>query len=150
MTTRHFVAATCAFAVAALVSVSAQSPAPKSEKELIARVQQAFDHQSIVEIRQLVYWGKSNPDAKTSFDRLASSDFSQKPGKISIAPLGANEKLQYTLNGITYVPTLKATGRMTIDFVVPPGAKMKASSTSYLIGTRNGGYYLLTAEPSTP
>ena len=137
-------------AVAGTAGVAAQSAPPKNANELIARVQQAFDHRSLAEMRQLVYWGRSNADAKTSFDRLASTDFNQKPAKISIAALGANEKLEYTLNGITYRPTLKAAGRVTIDFVVPPGAKMTGSSTSYLYGVRNGGYYLLTAEPAAP
>lgn len=145
--TARLLAAALTLAVAGAVSLAAQGPAPKSENELIARVRQAFDHRSLVEMRQLVYWGRSNADAKTSFDRLASADFSQKPGKISVAALAPTDKLEYTLNGITYRPTLKPLGHVTIEFVVPPGAKMTASSTSYMYGARNGSYYLLTAEP---
>ena len=66
-----------------------------------------------------------------------------------IVPLRPTEKLEYTVTGIAYRPTLSPLGRVNIEFVAPPGARVRGRSTSYLFGARDGAYYLLTAEPAS-
>jgi hypothetical protein len=143
------VARSLALAVAAVIIVDAQS-APRSRDQLIARVQQAFKRRSIDEMRQLVLWGRADAVTRESFERRTAEDFDLSVGRVSIEPLRPTEKLEYTVNGITYRPTLSPLGRVNIEFVAPPDARVRGRSTSYLFGSRDGAFYLLTTEPTSP
>ena len=67
--------------------------------------------------------------------------------RISLQPLAANETLEYTQHGVTYRPTLRSIGRVQVEFLPQPGTDQQQRSTTYLVGVKDGVYFLLTAEP---
>ncbi len=65
--------------------------------------------------------------------------------------LSKDEKLEYTLRGVTYRPNLKPLGRMRVEFALPTEGQVTTQITSsgYLVGVKDGKHYIVTAVPTT-
>ena len=97
----------------------------------------------------LVYWGSAEPEMHRSVEHTIAADFGLVIKRISLQPLAANETLEYTQHGVTYRPTLRPIGRLQVEFLPEPGTDQRQRSTTYLVGVKDGVYFLLTAAPVT-
>ena len=93
----------------------------------------------------LVYWQGVEQRERDAFFRSLRHDINYHLQKLEFVPLDAGVKLAYTLDGVTYVPALPAIGRMVVRYKDQGNAMHLA--TSYLVGVKNGKYYIDLATP---
>lgn len=93
----------------------------------------------------LVYWQGVEQRERDAFFRSLRDDINYRLQKLEFVPLDAGAKLAYTLDGVTYVPALPAIGRMVVRYKDQGNATHLA--TSYLVGVKNGKYYIDLATP---
>lgn len=123
---------------------------PRSVEELAERYRRAHAVRDIEAIKRLFYWGASTDRNRTLVASFIAQDVAHAISGVSVKPVGPNDLTEYTQNGIRYRTTLPATAKLVVDFRprTEGGVKYNAEQTSYFIGTRNGEYWLVTAEPS--
>ena len=122
------------------------SRAPHTTDQLIQAFRVAHQKHSLAGVARLVYWGGTSQDMRRSSERAIADDFPMAIVRVTMQPLAQGEMLQYTKNGVTYRPTLRAIGRMKVEFVPRSSSTATETVTSYLVGIKDGVYYLLTAE----
>jgi len=125
-----------------------QTP-PRTADQLIAQFKKAHQTRAIASMLGLVYWGTAEPEMHRSVEHTIAADFGLVIKRISLQPLAANETLEYTQHGVTYRPTLRPIGRLQVEFLPQPGTNQQQRSTTYLVGVKDGVYFLLTAAPVT-
>jgi hypothetical protein len=130
---------------AALEGVRIQG-APHSADQLIAQFKQAHQTRAIASILGLVYWSTAGREMHQTMERSIAADFGRVIERITFQPL-ATETLEYTRRGVTYRPTLRPIGRLQVEFRPQPGKGPEVRSSSYLVGVKDGIYFLLTAAP---
>ena len=136
--------------VAPLASAQAapdSSRAPHTTDQLIQQFRTAHQKRSIPDVARLVFWGGASQDLRRSTERHIADDFPMRIARVTVRPLAPDERLEYTRDGVTYRPTLRPVGRLTVEFVPGVGTAGGVTATSYLVGLKDGVYYLLSAEP---
>ncbi len=142
-----------ALALCALSTIAgaqaASTSAPKSTGELSAAVKRGYEHKDVKAILDLVYWDRSGDAGRAQMSRNVSDDFPASIERITFDPLGKDEKVSVTKNGVTYHPTLPPLGRLVVHFAPEAGSSGSDRTTSFLYGSKDGRYFLLTTEPAT-
>jgi len=133
-----------AFVVLAAMSAWAAN-GTASKRELQQLYQQYFQQKDEQKVATLVYWKGVEQRERDSFFRSLRSDLNHRLQKVEFVPLDAGVKLEYALDGVTYVPVLPALGRMVASY--EDEGNVKHLSTSYLVGEKNGRYYIDLATP---
>lgn len=92
------------------------------------------------------------PPGGTSLDtvrEMAAVDVQQPVASVTLEPLAADERLEYTIRGVTYRPSARPVGRMRVKLARPArlGDGFTTDSTSYLVGLVDGRYRLLGDAP---
>ncbi len=128
-------------------AASDTSHTPRTADQLIQRFRVAHQKHCVPEISRLIYWGGAANGLRLSTERHIADDFPMAIARVTIEPLAAGEMLQYTKDGVTYRPTLRPIGRMKVEFLRGRDASGGVTATSYLMGVKDGAYYLLSAEP---
>jgi hypothetical protein len=118
-----------------------------SKGELQKRYLQFFQQKDETRLGALVYWRGVEQEDRDGFLRSLREDFKYHLRGIQFLPLQVNEHLEYTLKGVTYVPALPPVGRMIVTYEDRENAKHL--STSYLIGAKQGRYYIDLAVKKT-
>jgi len=111
-----------------------------SKTELQQLYQRYFQQKDEQRLATLVYWRGVAPRERDGFVRSLRNDLKYRLKKVEFVPLDAGMKLEYTLEGATYVPALPAIGRMVASY--EDQGNVKNLSTSYLIGVKDGKYYI--------
>jgi len=111
-----------------------------SKIELQQLYQRFFEQKDEQSLAKLVYWQGVEQRDRDGFLRSLRNDLKYRLKKIDLVPLDAGVKLEYTLDGITYVPALPAIGRMIVSY--EDQDNVKHLSTSYLVGVKDGRYYI--------
>jgi len=123
---------------AAMSARAADGAASKIElQQLYQRFFEQKDEQSLA---KLVYWQGVEQRDRDGFLRSLRNDLKYRLKKVDFVPLDAGVKLEYTLEGVTYVPALSAIGRMIVSY--EDQGNVKHLSTSYLVGVKDGRYYI--------
>ena len=122
---------------------------PRTADQLIAQFRKAHQTRAIASMLGLVYWGTAEPEMHRSVEHTIAADFGLVIKRISLQPLAANETLEYSQHGVTYRPTLRPNGRLQVEFLPQPGTDQQQRSTTYLVGVKDGVYFLLTAAAVT-
>jgi hypothetical protein len=128
---------------AAMSACAADGAASKAELQQL--YQRYFQQKDEHRLATLVYWPGVEQRDRDGFLRSLRSDLKYQLKKVDVAPLDAGAKLEYTLEGVTYVPALPAIGRMIVSY--EDEGNVKHLSTSYLIGLKDGRYYIDLATP---
>jgi len=129
----------CATVLSAAMSACAADGAA-SKTELQQLYQRYFQQKDEHRLATLVYWPGVEQRDRDGFLRSLRNDLKYRLKKIDFVPLDAGVKLEYTLEGVTYVPALSAIGRMIVSY--EDQGNVKHLSTSYLIGVKDGRYYI--------
>ena len=123
---------------AAMSACAADGAASKTDlQQLYQRYFQQKDEQRLA---MLVYWQGVGQRERDGFVRSLRNDLKYRLKKVDFVPLDPGVKLEYTLEGITYVPALPVIGRMVASY--EDQGNVKHLSTSYLIGVKDGKYYI--------
>jgi len=128
---------------AAMSAYAADGAASKAELQQL--YQRYFQQKDEHRLATLVYWQGVEQRDRDGFLRSLRSDLKYRLKKVDVVPLDAGAMLEYTLEGVTYAPTLPAIGRMIISY--EDEGNLKLLSTSYLIGLKDGRYYIDLATP---
>jgi hypothetical protein len=126
------------------------SQAPQSADELARRYQKAHAEKDVAAIERLFFWGNATPETRTQVSGTIERDIANTIRAVSIKPAAANDPTTYTQRGVKYQMTLKPVSRLEIEFAprTVNGTQFNGERTSYSVGVRDGGYYLVTAEPA--
>jgi len=128
---------------AALSASATNGAASKTElQQLYYRFFQRKDEQKLA---TLVYWHGVDQRDRDGFLRALRSDLKHRLQKVNFVSLDKGVKLEYTLDGVTYMPVLPAIGRMVASY--EDEDNVKNLSTSYLVGVKDGKYYIDLATP---
>ncbi|HXS75073.1 MAG TPA: hypothetical protein VN753_02770 [Terracidiphilus sp.] len=133
------------FFVVALTAHAADGATSKAELQKL--YQQFFQNKDETRLGKLVYWQGVEQQDREGFFRSLGQDFKYRLRDIHFVPLQHDEHLEYTLRGVTYVPALPPVGRMIVTY----GGQDNVNdlSTSYLIGAKDGRYYIDLAVKKT-
>jgi hypothetical protein len=123
------------------------SRAPHTADQLIQQFRASHQKHSRPDIERLVFWGGAAQELRRSTERHIADDFPLTIARVTIRPLATDERLEYTKDGVTYRPTLRPVGRLTVEFVAGSGAAGGVTSTTYLVGVSDGVYFIVSAEP---
>lgn len=127
---------------------SAAASSPASFQELAAQFEIAHQNQDIDALRRFVYWNGVDETTRKSFERHTQADFGLAIREIVFEKLLKDKVLEYTLGGITYRPNLRPIGRMRVKFLPAKGTgQIRPTSTSYLVGIKDGTYLIVLAAP---
>ena len=96
-------------------------------------------------IRSLVYWQGVQDRERNAFNKSIEDDSQYKIKNAETTPLDKNQMMEYTLQGITYRPTLEPIGNLVVTY--EPQGTVNALSTSYLVGVKDARYYIILASP---
>lgn len=125
--------------IAAAIAAGAVDGAA-SKTELQQLYQQYFQQKDEQKLATLVYWHGVDQRDRDSFVRSLRNDLQYRLKKVEFVPLDSGAKLEYTLEGVTYVPALPVIGHMVASY--EDQGNVKHLSTSYLIGVKDGKYYI--------
>jgi len=123
---------------AAMLAFAADGAASKTELQQL--YQRYFRQKDEHRLAMLVYWQGVEQRDRDGFLRSLRNDLKYRLKKVDFASLDARVKLEYTLDGITYVPALPVVERMIVSY--EDQGNVKHLSTSYLIGVKDGRYYI--------
>ncbi len=123
---------------------------PHSAQELAERYRQAHARKDVEAIERLFYWGSADERTRKAVASFIAHDVANPIRGVSVAPLEAGDRTEYTTGGIVYRMTLPPTAKLVIDFLPHKEGRLTHNSeqTSYFIGARDGQYWLVTAEPA--
>lgn len=129
--------------VASLSASAANGAASTTElQQLYSRYFQQKDEQKLA---TLVYWKGVEQRDRDGFFRSLRNDLKHRLQNVKFVPLDTGVSLEYTLGGVTYMPALPAIGRMVASY--EDQDNVKNPSTSYLVGVKDGTYYIDLATP---
>ena len=117
-----------------------------SEAELVQLYQRYFQQKDEQKLATLVHWEGVEQRDRDAFVRSLQSDLKHRLRKVELAPLDASMKLEYTINGVTYIPAVPPVERMIAAY--EDEGNVTHLSTTYLVGRRNGRYYIDLAIPN--
>lgn len=113
--------------------------------ELIEAFKKAHNNKNVDELMKLVYWGKATEQTKKGIRESLKYDINHSISNIYIGQLPDNLTTEYTLGSITYKINLKLIKELNVLY---ESNESGITRTSYLIGIRNGKYFIATAAPS--
>ena len=145
MRAREMLCVVCCLLASAGALATADGAATKDD---LARLYQLyFDAKDEAKLNTLVYWPGIRQRERESFLRSLKYDLGYSLLKVELVPLKRGETLEYSLNGETFRPSLAPVCRMVSTY--KGNGAMKNFSTSYLVGAKNGRYYITLASPQT-
>jgi len=116
-----------------------------SKTELQQLYYRFFQQKDEQKVATLVYWEGVEQHERDGFFRSLHNDLKYRLENVKFVPLDAGVKLEYTLDGVTYMPVLPPIGRMVASYA--DQGNVKNPSTSYLVGVKDGKYYIDLASP---
>jgi len=128
----------------------AEAPAPRSAEELAERFRKAQAQKDLKAIQALFFWGKATTRVRLAVRNSIDRDLARAATAVAIKPLSSGQRMSETLDGVTYRPTLDPVASLEVTFAPVTRGKIlyKPATSSFLVGARDGRYYLLTAEPA--
>jgi len=124
---------------------ASQSASSRSAQQLMDLFKQAHEKRDMEAIRRLVYWEGVDAKTREIVESGISGDFGLPVKRTFMEKLSEDEKLQYTMGGVTYQPNLNPIGRMRVEFAPPPEGQATTQTSGYLIGVKDGKHYIATA-----
>jgi len=115
---------------------------------LIQRFRAAHQTHSVADIRRLIYWGGVGEYVQRSTERQIVDDFPLTIARVTIQLLSADEIPQYSNDAKTYRPAIPVTRRMRVEFLPGSASSGGVIARSYLVGVKQGTFYLIRTEPA--
>ena len=123
-----------------------QSHGLDAESAFIKEYQRAHEQRDVDGAMNLVYWQGVNEDIKQNFIGNFKDDFKMEIEKLEMVRPPENQMTQYTSQGKTFKTNLDVKKVFIVHLKPQPGA-VQITYTKYLIGVKDGKYYITTAVP---
>lgn len=123
------------------------SDAPRSAAALIDRVRKYQQAHDTADIEALVYWGKATDRSRMVVRSVIAAMLSEQIIDIRLVRLAPGDTLTYRQDGVRYIPTLPPVGKLEIELKPRPDKHLTQQSLSFMVGAREGRFYLVVAEP---
>ena len=123
------------------------SRAPRTADELIQRFRAAHQARSVADIAHLIYWGGVGEYVQRSTERQIVDDFPLTIARVTIQLLSADEFPHYSNDAKTYRPAILVTHRMRVEFLSGSASSGGVTARLYLVGVKQGTFYLIRTEP---
>lgn len=118
-----------------------------SKDDLARLYKRYFDAKDDAKLNTLVYWPGIRQRERDSFVHSIKYDLGYSLLSVELAPLKRGETLEYSSNGVTFRPSLAPVCHMVATY--KGSGTTKGFSTSYLVGVKDGRYYIVLASPQT-
>jgi hypothetical protein len=139
-----------------LAAATAGLPGASSKDELARRFGDAVIAQDRAAIDALTFWPRGTANAQDQewqrqmADALFAGNGDAKVKSVHVLPVPKDQMLSFTVKGVQYAPPLPPIGKVEVEMEpVRSAGTTLSTSTSALIGERDGRYYLDFAFPST-
>lgn len=119
---------------------------PRSFSDLETLYREAHAARSQEKLLGLVSKSQAFEDQRSSFEMSFKEDIERPIRSIELIPLGT-EQLSYQMNGKTYRPQFPPKGRMKVAFDV---GENDITASSYLVGEKDGRWWIVSAEADSP
>lgn len=124
-------------------AIAAQGPS--SPDEFIKRFRQAFDKKDVPALMGMFYAEGTPAEVNSMNERMLKAMVQGKLTDVTLGPAAPGDDKEYVRNGVIYRPTLKPTGSLKVTM---PASGQGASSMSFMVGVKDGAYYLVTSAAS--
>ena len=121
-----------------------QDSGEMTRQEFVVKFRAALEKRDVDAILGFWCWDGTKEKDRLPIRRSVEADFANTIVDVRVEPMKDGQLLQYTLKGITYRPNLKPLGNLVVEFE-KTGSAVQATSTSYLLGQKNGTYLIATA-----
>jgi hypothetical protein len=121
--------------------VSEGAPSQERLASLFREYSEAAD---LERLYRLVYWSGEQGNLRENYRRFVEKDFPETIERIEIVPLPGDDSPHYMQGGIQYRPNLDPIGRLVVQF--KPRRDFSYNS-QYLVGKKEGRYYIVLASP---
>jgi len=116
-----------------------------STDQLADRYFAAIKKKDLKSAYALVYWKTVDKHSEDLARNSIKSDMESLVSSVKVVPFKHNEKLQYSIKGVVYRPTLPPVGRLFITYTPNSASETRITSTSYLVGKSGGSYWITLA-----
>lgn len=137
------------YLLALLISIfpfRSEAQGPMSEEAFMSEYRRAHERHDLEAAMKLVYWDGVGEDIKQNLRANFKDDFKLNLEKLEMIPPPKDEVTQYTLHGKTYRTNLDVKKVFVVHFKRQLGPS-QINNTKYLIGVKDGKYYITTAVP---
>ena len=117
-----------------------------SKDELRQLFQRYCEQRDEQKLGTLVYWRNVRQRERSGFLRSLRNDLKYRLKKVELVALDPHTGMDYTFKGITFRAALPPIGRMVATY--EGQGNVKDFTTSYLIGEKDGRYYIDLAVPA--
>jgi hypothetical protein len=118
-----------------------------SRSDLARLYQRYFEAKDETKLQGLVYWASVQEAARQGFVRSVRFDLGHRLKSVEFVPLNRGEKLEYSKDGVVFRPSLPPVGRLVATY--EGSGKLQRLTTSYLVGVKDGHYYITLASPAS-
>ncbi len=126
-------------------SGTAAGPGPTTVADFNEQFRKAFESEDSDAVLRFWCWDGCTREDRADVGKEVEKNFPYAVRGVSIRALAMNEILEYEHNGVTYRPNLLPLGKVVVNF--EPNAD-GITSTSYLMGRKNGILYVASAVPA--
>jgi len=144
--TYTLIVALICFAVLLNPALAAGIDGAPSKEELAKLYQRHFAVKDTEKLSSLVYWPGVMPKEREAFNRSLRYDLQYRVKKIEFSEIDKSQKLEYTIGGAVFRPTLPPVAHMVVSY--EGHGDVKNLSTTYLIGKKENRYYVTLASPA--
>ena len=135
----------CALIVFLPITRAFAADGAASTQELRERYKSYFGQKDEQKLATLAYWKGVTQDDREGFYRSLRHDLQFRLESVEFEPLSVGGPFEYTREGVTYAPNLKPVGRLVARYRTQ--GNVSNLSTSYLVGKKDGRYYIALAAP---
>ena len=138
-------AVVCALVVFLPMTRALAADGAASTQELRELYKSYFGQKDEQKLATLAYWKGVTQDDREGFHRSLRQDLRFSLESVEFEPLNLDGTFEYTRGGVTYAPNLKPIGRLVARYQTQ--GNVTNLSTSYLVGKKDGRYYIALAIP---
>jgi hypothetical protein len=136
----------CLITIVGMATMAFTLDGAPSTNDLAMLYQRYFEAKDETKLQGLVYWTGVQEADRQGFIRSVRFDLGHRLKSVEFVPLNRGEKLEYSKRGVVFRPSLPPVGRLMATY--EGSGTTRRFSTSYLVGVKDGHYYITLASPA--
>jgi hypothetical protein len=137
----------CLITIVGVAMLASALDGAASTNDLARLYQRYFEARDEAKLQSLVYWAGVQEADRQGFIRSVRFDLGHRLKSVEFVPLNRGEKLEYSKGGVVFRPSLPPVGRLVATY--EGSGTLQRLSTSYLVGVKDGHYYITLASPAS-
>lgn len=118
------------------------APGAASTDDLLQQFRAAFNKKDVSALMAMFYAEGAPLEVQRMNEGMLKAMVQSKLSGLTIGPAAADDDKEYVRDGVTYRPTLKPTNSLKLAFA---DSGHGASGISFMVGSKDGAYYLVTS-----